>query len=103
MSNASPHITIIGAGITGAAAAYRLSQLGVAADVYEADPNVGGRWLGLSWVEPSLITVHNSSLLEETNFELWLKLPKLKVLPESGHMGSGKPRMVMRDGEVFLI
>ena len=43
MSNASPHITIIGAGITGAAAAYRLSQLGVAADVYEADPNVGGR------------------------------------------------------------
>ena len=64
--------------------------------------SVGG-WLDLSWVEPCLITVHNSSLLEETNFELWLKLLKLKVLPECGHAGLGKPRMVMRDGEVFLI
>ena len=43
MSNASPQITIIGAGITGAAAAYRLSQLGVAADVYETSSNAGGR------------------------------------------------------------
>ena len=43
MSNASPQITIIGAGITGAAAAYRLSQLGVAADVYETGSNAGGR------------------------------------------------------------
>lgn len=43
MSNSSPDVAIIGAGITGAAAAYRLSQLGILADVYEIDSNVGGR------------------------------------------------------------
>ncbi|MDP7068082.1 MAG: NAD(P)-binding protein [Acidimicrobiales bacterium] len=43
MSNSSTNVAIIGAGITGAAAAYRLSQLGILADVYEIDSNVGGR------------------------------------------------------------
>ncbi len=43
MSNSSPDITIVGAGITGAAAAYRLSQLGVRAEVYETSLIPGGR------------------------------------------------------------
>ena len=43
MSNASPDITIVGAGITGAAAAYRLNQLGARAEVYETSLIAGGR------------------------------------------------------------
>ena len=43
MSNFSTGVAIIGGGITGAAAAYRLSELGIVADVHEAEALVGGR------------------------------------------------------------
>ena len=37
MSNLSTGVSIIGGGITGAAAAYRLSELGIVAEVHEAE------------------------------------------------------------------
>ena len=43
MSNFSTGVAIIGGGITGAAAAYRLSELGIVAEVHEAEALVGGR------------------------------------------------------------
>ncbi len=39
----SPHIVVVGGGITGLAAAYRMSQAGVRVTVLEADDVVGGR------------------------------------------------------------
>tara|TARA_Y100001970_G_scaffold255876_1_gene333035 strand:- start:944 stop:1891 length:948 start_codon:yes stop_codon:yes gene_type:complete len=43
MSNSPTDVAIIGAGITGAAAAYRLYELGIVAEVHEAEALVGGR------------------------------------------------------------
>ncbi len=42
MSSASPTIAIIGAGLTGLTAAYRLSQRGYAVKVFEQSPQTGG-------------------------------------------------------------
>ena len=42
MSSASPTIAIIGAGLTGLTAAYRLSQRGYAVEVFEQSPQTGG-------------------------------------------------------------
>ncbi len=41
----SPKVVVIGAGIAGLTAAYRLAQKGLAVQVYEAKPRVGGRIL----------------------------------------------------------
>ncbi len=43
VSNASAKVTVIGAGLSGLSAAYRLVEKGFDVDVYEARPRVGGR------------------------------------------------------------
>lgn len=42
-----PQVAVIGAGIAGLTAAYRLAQAGVDVRVYEAQPRIGGRMLSL--------------------------------------------------------
>ncbi len=44
-----PHIVVIGAGIAGLTAAYRLQQAGARVTVYEARDYVGGRMTSLDW------------------------------------------------------
>jgi len=46
---ALPRIAVIGAGISGLAAALRLQDSGVASTVYEADSRVGGRMHSHTW------------------------------------------------------
>ena len=43
MNSPSPEIAVVGAGIAGASAAYRLSELGLKSRVYEAEGHPGGR------------------------------------------------------------
>ena len=43
MTSPSPEIAVVGAGIAGASAAYRLSELGLKSRVYEAEGHPGGR------------------------------------------------------------
>ena len=43
MSSASPDIAVVGAGIAGASAAHRLTELGIASRVYETERHAGGR------------------------------------------------------------
>ncbi len=46
---ASKHIVVIGAGIAGLTAAYRLQQAGHSVQVLEADSKVGGRMITIHW------------------------------------------------------
>ena len=45
----SKHVIVIGAGIAGLTAAYRLQQAGYAVTVLEADSKVGGRMITIHW------------------------------------------------------
>ena len=45
----SKHIVIIGAGIAGLTAAYRLQQAGHSVQVLESDSKVGGRMITIHW------------------------------------------------------
>lgn len=56
-SNSSERVLIVGAGVAGLTAAYRLQQAGVAADVIEANHRVGGRLVSLANFPGSLGTV----------------------------------------------
>jgi monoamine oxidase len=44
-ADSAPHIAIIGGGIAGLSCAWRLRQAGIAADIYDAAPRLGGRIL----------------------------------------------------------
>ena len=43
MTSSSPEIAVVGAGVAGASAAYRLSELGFKSRVYETEDHPGGR------------------------------------------------------------
>ena len=50
LSNDDPRVVIVGAGLAGLTAAYRLDQAGVASQVYEARDRIGGRcWSAREW------------------------------------------------------
>jgi len=46
---ASKHIIVIGAGISGLTAAFRLQRAGHAVSVFEARQRVGGRMITIDW------------------------------------------------------
>jgi monoamine oxidase len=81
----APRIIIVGAGLAGLTAAYRLEQRGYLADVYEAADRVGGRcWSDTSFFSDDQVFEHGGELIDQGHThirqlaqELGLKLDNL--------------------------
>ena len=64
-SRRNPRIAVVGAGLAGLTAAYRLQQAGYAAEVYEASDRVGGRcWSGRGEFDDGQIYEHGGELID---------------------------------------
>ena len=98
---ASKHIIVIGAGISGLTAAFRLQRAGHAVSVFEARQRVGGRMITIDWkgfsIDPGaeFVTGADKFLLE-----MVADLGIEDQLIDYSEQSSGFDVSVMRDGEV---
>ncbi|MDP9285574.1 MAG: FAD-dependent oxidoreductase [Actinomycetota bacterium] len=70
-SLAAPRIVVVGAGLAGLTAAYRLKQAGYAAEVYEASGRVGGRcWTGRGDFVDGQIYEHGGELIDSGHINI---------------------------------
>lgn len=68
---AAPRVAIVGAGLAGLTCAYRLSQAGVVAQVYEAADRLGGRcWTGRGAFAEGQIYEHGGELIDNAHIDL---------------------------------
>ena len=97
----SKHIVVIGAGISGLTAAYRLRQAGHEVSVLEAHQQVGGRMVTIDWkgfsIDPGaeFVTGADKFLLEMVR-DLGIE----DKLIDYSEQSSGFDISVMRDGDV---
>lgn len=69
-SAASPRVVVVGAGLAGLTAAYRLHQAGVAVQVFEARDRVGGRcWSSTGWVD-GRIAEHGGEFIDSRHVHI---------------------------------
>ncbi|MBA3844110.1 MAG: FAD-dependent oxidoreductase [Actinobacteria bacterium] len=69
--SASARIAVVGAGLAGLTAAYRLQQAGYAAQVYEASDRIGGRcWTGRDTFADGQIYEHGGELIDSNHIEI---------------------------------
>ena len=67
----SPRIVVVGAGLAGLTAAYRLQQAGYAAQVYEGSDRIGGRcWTGRDTFADGQIYEHGGELIDSNHIEI---------------------------------
>lgn len=89
---AAPRIAVVGAGLAGLAAAYRLKQAGYSSTVFEAADRVGGRcWTGRDYFNDGQIYEHGGELIDTSHTqikqlaqELGLNLDNLITAEASG-------------------
>ena len=68
---ASTRIVVVGAGLAGLTAAYRLQQAGYAAQVYEASSRIGGRcWTGRGDFAEGQIYEHGGELIDSNHLQI---------------------------------
>lgn len=100
----SKHIIVVGAGIAGLTAAYRLQQAGHSVQVFEADEKVGGRMITIHWhglpIDPGaeFVTGADRFLLE--------MVKQLGIQDQMIHYSdqqTGFYVSVMRDGKVHTV
>jgi monoamine oxidase len=67
----SMRVAVVGTGLAGLTAAYRLQQRGVIADVYEASSRIGGRcWTGRGDFADGQIYEHGGELIDSNHIQL---------------------------------
>src|SRR3954452_4239510 len=98
----APRIAVVGGGLAGLTAAYRLKQAGYVAQVYEGNSRIGGRCYSLRGVFPDgLISEHGGELIDQGHVnvrqlaqELGLPLDNLLAAETNGteafHMFDGQ-------------
>src|SRR3954468_7355313 len=98
----APRIAVVGGGLAGLTAAYRLKQAGYVAQVYEGNSRIGGRCYSLRGVFPDgLISEHGGELIDQGHVnvrqlaqELGLTLDNLLAAETNGteafHMFDGQ-------------
>ena len=110
----STRIVVVGAGLAGLTAAYRLQQAGYAAQVYEGSDRIGGRcWTGRGDFADGQIYEHGGELIDSNHIaikqlaqELGLTLDNLLQAETKGteQLGNffGKPYTFALDTTVFF-
>src|SRR4051812_33235223 len=64
----TPRIAVVGGGLAGLSAAYRLQQAGYASTVYEGSDRVGGRcWTGRGAFAEGQIYEHGGELIDQSH------------------------------------
>ena len=67
----APRIVVVGAGLAGLTAAYRLKQNGYVAEVYEASDRVGGRcWSDTSFFSDGQVIEHGGELIDQGHTQI---------------------------------
>ena len=87
-----PRVVVVGAGLAGLSAAYRLKRAGVTATVVEADARVGGRcWSIKGYFSEAQVAEHGGELIDQGHTamrqlaqELGLKLDNLLATEQNG-------------------
>jgi monoamine oxidase len=70
-STPDTRVVVVGAGLAGLTAAYRLQQAGIFADVYEATDRMGGRcWTGRGDFADGQIYEHGGELIDSNHIEI---------------------------------
>jgi monoamine oxidase len=70
-STPDTRVVVVGAGLAGLTAAYRLQQAGIFADVYEATDRMGGRcWTGRGDFADGQIYEHGGELIDSNHLEI---------------------------------
>ncbi len=69
--SSSTRVVVVGAGLAGLTAAYRLQQAGIYAEVYEASNRIGGRcWTGRGDFADGQIYEHGGELIDSNHIEI---------------------------------
>src|SRR5215218_2767232 len=70
-ARAAQKVVVVGAGLAGLAAAHRLKQAGVIADVYEASSRLGGRcWSARGVFADGQVAEHGGELIDTGHLEI---------------------------------
>jgi oxygen-dependent protoporphyrinogen oxidase len=98
MTNKNRSVGILGAGISGLSAAYKLSQNNIAGTVYEKDRQVGGAIKTRS--KNGWLIEEGPNTLMVNSKEIWNLLEKLKLIDSSIEAGkTAKKRFVVKNGQ----
>lgn len=103
IANPNPRLTsigIIGAGFSGLACAYELSQAGYAVDLYEARNRLGGRVHSVDRFAPGRVVEFGAELIG-SNHPLWLHYAKMFRIPLDGLSDSDSPTEVIIDNHRY--
>ncbi len=78
--SATSDVVIVGAGIAGLTTAYRLRQKGIASEIYEASPRVGGRmWSQSNFNRDGMFVDLGAELVDSDNLDLITLCRELEV------------------------
>ncbi|MCA5894851.1 FAD-dependent oxidoreductase [Isoptericola sp. NEAU-Y5] len=82
-SGRRPRIVIVGAGLAGLTAAYRLKRAGVGSTVYEASARLGGRcWSNRRW-DHGLVSEHGGELIDTGHTQILALIDELGLSVEN--------------------
>jgi monoamine oxidase len=83
-------VVVVGGGLAGLTAAYRLKQAGVTANVYEASDRLGGRCWSIRDAFPGLVAEHGGELIDTSHNEIRNLAQELRLELDNLYQGETK-------------
>jgi monoamine oxidase len=102
-ARAQPHVVIIGAGLAGLTAAYRLGQAHLPVTVYEASDRIGGRcWSNRDWADGQ-VSEHGGELIDTGHTAILDLIAELGLTVENRAKATppGTEHVFFLDGAVY--